>query len=182
MTICLLTNLRCNDPGGGPVDQRFSEDRVRQSALSILNSNTVCSIATVTPEGIPHINAAYFSYSVAYELFFLSHPNSVHCENIRQNPSMAVSVFPSSPAWGEPSVGIQLFGSAAVPSGADAETAERSYRMRFPNFVKWQAVSDKPEVARQFQLYRFQVESLKMHDERNLGDSIWVSASVIRQG
>jgi len=180
MTICLLADIQCNDSSGAVVDQRLPADRVRQSAFSILNSNTVCSVATVTPEGKPHINAAYFSYSVAYELFFLSHPNSVHCQNLLRNPAMAVSVFPSSPAWGEPSVGIQLFGGVQEPSGADAETAERSYGLRFPDFVKWKAMSDRPQAARQYQLYRFEVESFKILDEKNLGDSVWVSASVLR--
>jgi hypothetical protein len=94
---------------------------------------------------------------------------------------MAVTIFPSTPSWGEPSVGLQLFGDASEPSGAQAETAERSYAQRFPGFPKWKAMMDAAEMSRQFRLYRFQIESLKILDEKNFGDSVWVCASVLRR-
>ena len=175
-----MTEIRCVDGTGTELATRLTEDKVRQSAFSILNSNTVCSIATVTPEGRSHINAAYFSYSAEYEVFYLSSPSSVHSRNLSGNSSMAVTVFSSTPAWGSPSVGIQLFGSADEPSGIPADTAERSYGMRFPDFVKWKAMVGA-DVAHQYKFYRCLVDSLKILDERNFGDSVWVCASILRK-
>src|SRR5262245_16742421 len=110
MNICLLTDIQCIDISGSALATQLTEEKVRNSAFSVLNKNTVCSMATVTSEARAHIHSAYFSYSLEYELFFLSNPNSVHCRNLKSNASMAVTVFPATPTWGEPSVGIQLFG------------------------------------------------------------------------
>jgi uncharacterized protein YhbP (UPF0306 family) len=181
MNICLLTDIHCIDISGSTLATQLTEEKVRHSAFSVLNKNTVCSMATVTPEARAHIHSAYFSYSLEYELFFLSNPNSVHCQNLKSNASMAVTVFPATPTWGEPSVGIQLFGSATEASGAAAETAERSYGIRFPGFVNWKAEVGKTEMIHQYELYRFQADSFKILDEGTFGDSVWVRASILRR-
>src|SRR5262245_6339513 len=98
MTVCLLTDIRSVDTNGVDLDSpRLPEDRVRQSVVSILKSNAVGSLATITPEGRSYINAVYFSFSLEYELFFLSNSNSIHCRNLATNNSAAVNVFPTSP-------------------------------------------------------------------------------------
>jgi hypothetical protein len=78
-------------------------------------------------------------------------------------------------------MGIQLFGAADEASGAAAETAERSYGMRFPGFVQWKAAASKTDMIHQYQFYRFQAESIKILDEGTFGDSVWVCTSVLRK-
>ena len=182
MTVCLLTEIRSVDSNGVALDSpRLQEDRVRQSVVSILKSSAVCSLATITPEGRSYINAVYFSFSLEYELFFLSNSNSIHCRNLATNKSAAVNVFPTSPAWGNPIVGVQLFGTAEEADGAAAQTGEKSYGIRFPDFPKWKEAASKTDLLRQFKFYRFQVDSLKIVDENNIGDSVWICASVLRR-
>lgn len=111
-----------------PVSVRtLSEENLRTSVFKILAENTLCSMATVTSNNLAHISTAYFSYSGAVELYFWSHPHSLHCRNLMQNPSMAVAVFSSSQKWTGPDKGLQLFGTCGVASGAQAKKGERLY-------------------------------------------------------
>ena len=54
----------------------INREDVRRSILGVLEATPLCSMATVSPEGTAHITIAYFSYSDALEIFFLSHPAS----------------------------------------------------------------------------------------------------------
>jgi uncharacterized protein YhbP (UPF0306 family) len=176
-----LKDIQPTDPTGEPLDKELSEKRVRQSVLSILGANVLFSISTVTPDDRAHINTAYFSYSDSLELYFLSHPGSLHCRNLSRNASMAASIFSSLQQWTDPGQGLQLFGACAVTSGATAEEAERVYQRRFPAYQDWKASLKTEDLAREYRFYRFDVASIKVLDERNLGDALFVVASVIRE-
>lgn len=167
--------------GTGVAMKELAEERVRQSLLLILESNVLCSIGTVTPEGRPHINTAYFSYSDGLELYFLSHPDSLHCQNLRNNSSMAMTVFSSMQQWTDPGQGVQLFGTCQETSGSSAEEAEWSYERRFQAYQKWKATLRNDDLARQYRFYRFDVGTVKILDEKNLGDAVWVRATVVRR-
>jgi uncharacterized protein YhbP (UPF0306 family) len=156
----------------------LSEEGVRQSVLSILDATLLFSISTVTPEGRPYINTAYFSYSDALELYFLSHPASLHCRNLARNASIAATIFSSAQQWTDPGRGLQLFGTCAVTSGAAAEEAERVYRKRFPGYPKWKASLKNEDLGHEYRFYRIDVASIKVLDESNLGDAVFVRASV----
>lgn len=155
-------------------------EQVRSSVFRILENNLLCSIATVTPEGSPHINTAYFSYSDAFELYFLSHPGSLHCRNISSNSSMAMTVFASTQQWTEPGQGAQLFGICEQAMGSSAEEAARSYAGRFQAYASWKGALRHNDLAHQYRFYRFNVTAVKILDERNLGDAVFVCASVTR--
>ncbi len=159
---------------------RFIEERVRQSVVEILDSNVLFSTATVTSEGRAHINTAYFSHSDELRLYFLSHPDSLHCRNLSSNPSMAATVFSSRQQWTDPGQGVQLFGTFEQTSGSSEEEAERWYRRRFPTFENWKATLMDDDPARQYRFYRFDVAAVKILDEKNFGDAVFVRASVVR--
>ena len=176
-----LKDIQPTDVTGTTLNNELSEEHVRQSVLSILGANVLFSISTVTPKGRAHINTAYFSYSDTLELYFLSHPGSLHCRNLSRNASMAVTIFSSVQQWTDPGQGLQLFGACAVTSGASVEEAERAYRRRFPAYQNWKASLKNEDLAREYRFYRFDVASIKILDERNLGDAVFVSASVLRE-
>lgn len=177
-----LKDIQATDVRGKTLDsKRFSEERVRQSVLSIFDNNVLFSISTVTPEGRAHINTAYFSYSGKLELYFLSHPGSLHCRNLLRNPSMAVTIFSSLQKWTDPGQGVQLFGTCEETSGSSAEEAERSYAKRFPAYQTWKVTLKDEDLARQYRFFRFDVAQIKLLDEKNLGDAVFVRASVLRQ-
>src|SRR5687768_6870779 len=95
-----FTGIHTVDVTGSPIDRpAVSEGGLRQGVLRVLTTNVLCSMATVTPDGRAHINTAYFSYSDKLELYFWSHPGSLHCRNLLRNPSMAMTVFSSAQEW-----------------------------------------------------------------------------------
>lgn len=176
-----LEDIQATDVTGTSLaSDRFTEERVRRSVVEILDSDVLLSIATVTPEGRAHIHTAYFSYSEELRLHFLSHPGSLHCRNLSSNPSMAATVFPSRQQWTDPGQGVQLFGTGEQTSGSSEEEAERCYRRRFPTFENWKAALKVDDPARQYRFYRFDVTTVKILDEKNLGDAAFVRASVVR--
>jgi uncharacterized protein YhbP (UPF0306 family) len=176
-----FSDIHATDVRGAKLGDAFSDDQVWRSVLPILDGSPLCSIATVTAEGRAHINTAYFSYSDQLELYFLSHPASRHCRNLASNSSMAVTVFSTQQEWTDPGRGVQLFGSCEATSGSAAGEAERSYRRRFAGYETWKAALADGDVARQYRFYRFDAAAVKILDEQNLGDAVFVCASVRRR-
>lgn len=151
----------------------------------ILRNNVLCSIATVRGNRA-HINTAYFAYSPALELYFLSAPDSVHCRNLEANPSMAMTVFSSAQTWGKPDRGIQLFGVARKARGREAEVARRWYAKRFRAYAL--TVTGTSEANRRqtrqlqsYRFYRFVPTKVKVLDEREFGDGVFVVAAIPRR-
>ena len=160
-----------------------SARRFTRSLLRILRETELCSIATVTPARRAHISTAYFCFSPDLELYFLSHPLARHCRNLAHNRSMAMTVFRSSQPWGSRGVGLQLFGAGAEASGKHSAQAESAYAKRFPAYARWLAGRDRRSVQlRTHRFYRFLPRRIKILDERQFGDAVWVVASVRRGG
>lgn len=179
---CAFIGIHTVDVTGSPIDRpAVSEGGLRQGVLRVLETNVLCSMATVTSDDHAHINTAYFSYSDQLDLYFWSHPGSLHCRNLLRNPSMAMTVFSSVQQWTSPGLGVQLFGACEQASGPFAKEAERSYRTRFPPYEEWRATLEGDDPARQYRYYRFGVTAVKMLDEKDVGDAVWVLASVVRQ-
>ncbi len=148
----------------------------------ILRDTRLCSLATVTPALRPHINVAYFCYSKRLVLYFLSHPNAQHCRNIRDHPSVSVTVCSPNQPWGAPSVGIQLFGTCRRVTGLEEREAERLYAKRFPAYRRWKSGESMGPAEREYAFYGLTVNSLKLLDEKVIGDALFVHASIRRGG
>lgn len=169
------------DPSGLPMQREgLSGEQVQTSLFRILKANVLCSMATVTPDNQAHINTAYFCYSDALELYFLSHPHALHCRNLDTNASMAMTIFSSSQQWGGPDQGVQLFGRCAPVRGAQVTQAEHLYGQRFPAYATWKQRLGRKNVGRGYRLYRFLVERVKVFDEKHLGEALFVEARVHR--
>lgn len=155
--------------------------KVKRSVLRLLRENVLFSMATVTVEGRAHVNTVYFAWSEDLDLFFLSHPGSLHCRNLARNPSMSAAVFSSEQTWGHSDRGVQLFGTCARATGALAGKAERLYGRHFRGFPRWWAGLAADDAAREYRFYRFAVRSLKVIDDRAFGGAVFVSAVVVRK-
>lgn len=170
-----MNRARLVDPGswnvaGTPtVTMELSEARVRRSVLRILNDTVLCSMATVTSDHRPHINTAYFCFSDELELYFLSHPSSLHCRNLSTNASMAMAIFSSSQAWGGADQGVQLFGTCSEARGPHAIEADQLYGDRFSLYPNWKANLDRDDPARAYRFYRFLPAALQILDEQEFG-------------
>lgn len=172
-----LTAIRAEDVAGRPHAAPAAE-QVRRRILDLLEDNVLCSIATVTPDGRAHINTAYFSYTDAFEVYFLSHPGSEHCRNLSTNRSMAMTVFSSAQQWTDPGQGIQLFGTCEQAKGSAFDAAERSYGGRFPGYASWRRAFGPDAPGREYTFYRFRAAAVKILDEKNFGDAVLVRAAV----
>ena len=174
-----LSSIRTCDVTGRPLFVKDpSEEQLRNSVFRILRENVLCSIATVTQNSQAHINTAYFCYSDELEVYFLSHPGSLHCRNLATNPSAAIAIFSSSQIWTNPGRGLQLFGLCSETRGEDWVKGEELYSKRFPAFVDWKAALSKTDLAQEYRLFRFVARSLKLHDEATFGEGVFALADV----
>lgn len=140
-------------------------------------------MATRNEAGAVHINTAFFCFSPDLALYFLSHPNSVHCHNLRRVPHMAVAVFDSHQAWGDPLVGLQLFGAGALVPDEAVPRVRALYAARFPRsgeFLRHRAdQAPQPATFGALQFYRFAPERIQLLDEWEFGDEVFVTATVV---
>ena len=167
------------------VRRRFSEERIERSVSRILRDSALCSISTVAPQNRAHINTAYFAFSPDLVLYFLSDPASLHCRNLRRNPSMAMTVFDSTQTWGGQDRGLQFFGTCRRTLGARAMEAERVYAKRFRPYATWMQGTGQVErrqaaQLRSYAFFRFAPSKVKVFDEQELGAGVFVVASVRR--
>jgi hypothetical protein len=151
-----------------------SEKRMTALLRSLFAASTLCAIATVTRRGSAYVNTAYFAWTPRFDLVWLSAPAATHSRNLQSNMSAAVAVFDSNQVWGNADRGLQVFGTAAEPKGADLEEAEQSYRGRFPD--AW-ASNGLP-----YRFYLLRPRTVKLFDERELGPGLFVTASVRNGG
>lgn len=175
----LLESITVVDATGRKTGERPpAEPRVRRAVRRILEENSLCAIATVSPSGRAHGNTAYFAWSEPLAVFFLSHPDSRHCRNLRDRPTMTIVVFDSRQKWGGADRGLQLFGICRETRGRAATAAEEVYARRFQPYWKWKVeLSQGGEEELRF--HRFEARRLKLFDEGAFPNTPWLTARVL---
>ena len=159
-------------------------DRLSASVLRILACNTLCSMATRGDAGTVHISTAFYCFDPDFRLYFLSHPDSVHCRNLARVPQMAVAVFDSHQDWGEPHAGLQLFGTGGLADDG-GNRAAKLYEARFPRYREY--LDGRVEGRRTstplaaLKLYRFVPETLQVLDEWEFGEDVFIPATIVRR-
>ncbi len=156
------------------VTERISASRLRAIARRLLGASTLCAIATASSDGRPHVNTAYFAWSAAFEIVWLSAPGARHSRNIRRDPGVAIAVYDSTQKWGGSDRGIQLFGTARELTGHAANDAARLYGRRFTRYARDELSA--------YRFYCFRPRTLKLFHERELGGGTFVTAKVARDG
>jgi uncharacterized protein YhbP (UPF0306 family) len=180
--VASFQNISANAVDDAPIaGQPPSADQVARSVARVLEETGLCAWATVTPEGRAHINIGYFAQSADFHLYLLSHPVSLHCRNVATNASMAVAVFVSPQDWTAPGRGIQLFGLCTEVGGDDAGNAERVYGHRYTAYATWKAALKPGDPAGQYRFYRFVPDRVKILDEAEFGDAVFVQAEIVRR-
>jgi uncharacterized protein YhbP (UPF0306 family) len=162
----------------------YDGDRLQASVVRTLAANPLCSMATRSEAGAVHISTAFFSYSQDLTLAFLSHPESVHSQNLRSVPQMAVAVFDSRQPWGAPHAGLQLFGTGALTPDDAVQAAWEHYAARFPRYgdLLKRASADTPvgPTFRALRFYSFVPERVQLLDEWEFGDEAFITATILR--
>jgi uncharacterized protein YhbP (UPF0306 family) len=171
--------VRIVDTAGVPIrTSRITNRQIQRSVYQLLADNMLCSMASITTEGSAHINTAYFSYTPDLNVYFLSHPHALHCQNLLSNPSMALAIFSSNQTWGSPDRGLQLFGRCKQVTGQEASKADGLYGKRFAKYAVWKANLTSDSSGRDYRLYKFITSRLKVFDEKELGTGLFVVAKV----
>ena len=142
-------------------------------ARRLMNAAPLCSLATESPGGKPHINHMYFAWARGFDVFWISYADSTHSRNLARSSSAAITIYDSHQTWGKPDRGVQLFGSAGDVKGRAACEAATAYAARFREFD-----ADAEELP----FYRFRTRTLKLFDERALDPGTLVTARVTRGG
>jgi uncharacterized protein YhbP (UPF0306 family) len=181
-----LRNLIARDPSGTRARVTPAERRVLRSLFGILGETPLASLATVGGGRRVHISTIYFAFSGELDLYFLSHPNALHCRNLAQNDAAAVSVFRSDQVWGGPDHGLQLFGRARSTEDRSTILAEAAYADRFPLFLRWrdfERTRGKKLAARlrTYQFFRFRPDRVKVYDEAVFPRAPFVEGEVGRE-
>ena len=162
----------------------FDSDRLHASVARLLGANTLCSMATRSEAGAVHINTAFFCFDDELQLYFLSHPDSVHCRNLARVPQMAVAVCDSHQAWGDPHSGLQLLGTGGLATDEADGKARRLYAARFPLYREFlrRALEEQPENSsfRRLRFYRFLPERVQILDEWEFGEEAFIPATLGR--
>lgn len=162
----------------------YPSERLYASVERILAASELCAMATVGEHGEAHVSTAFFAFSGALELCFLSDPASAHGRNVARTPQMAVAVYDSHQPWGTAHRGLQLFGHCALLTGAVADQAAMLYARRFPGYMELrrrEARAPSPGSAfSELRFFRFATEAVKILDEAEFGEEVFVRAAVIR--
>lgn len=148
--------------------------RIARLARELLEASTLCAIATVTTQGRAHISTAYFAWTPALEIAWLSEPRAQHSRNIRANDSVAVAVHDSTQTWGQSDRGIQLFGRARGVERSAVGSFEALYATRFPEYGGLDQGT--------YRFYVLSPQRLKLFDEQELGAGVFITARVSRGG
>jgi hypothetical protein len=149
-----------------------------RSLTSILDSTSLCALATVAPGPRAHGSHVCFARSAELEVYFLSDPRSNHARRLEENPSMAVSVFDSHQRWGGPDRGAALDGTCRALAGRAAARAEAIYGRRFAAYPRWKAATSPGEAALRWRFFGFRPSRAKVFDEPAFGEGVFVTARV----
>ena len=109
-------------------------DPLKQQILSYLGSHNTMTLATCASD-IPWAATVFYA-SDDLKLYFFSVPDSRHCQNLRANPRVAVTIQEDYKNWQEIK-GIQLEGRIAlVDSMTEKAKAMAVYARKYPEVIK----------------------------------------------
>jgi uncharacterized protein len=163
------------------VSAQYSGDRLKKSVLQILEDTVLCSMATMSLGHDIHINTAYFCYTDALDIYFVSDPSTKHGQNIAQSPTVAVAVYNSNQPWDKAHRGLQLFGTCRLASLTESARALASHAARFHAYGEYiKALNPLDREASVYKFYIFQPNSIKIYDEPEFGEETFILAEVSR--
>ncbi|MGE0109731.1 MAG: pyridoxamine 5'-phosphate oxidase family protein [Bdellovibrionales bacterium] len=154
-------------------NDRFDNALLNKSVSEILAANTLMSMATVK-KGQSYINTAYYAYNNELEIFFLSPPKSQHCLHLKNEPSVALSIYDSHQDWTKEKRGLQLFGTCQPVNALELLEAGRLYAGRFVGFKEiLPSIKDIAKVM-ESRFYKVETKSLQIFDEVLLEEDLFL--------
>lgn len=109
-------------------------DDLKAQILGYMQGHRTMTLGTC--EGNMPWNATVFYASHDLDLYFFSSPDSRHCQNLRGNPRVAVTIQEDYHDWREIK-GIQLEGTVErIDSVVGKARALRIYALKYPEVIK----------------------------------------------
>lgn len=69
----------------------------REVAKYIISNNDLMTVATANPDGKPWISPVGYSVDENYNLYWVSHKDAIHSENVRLKPEVAIVIIGNNP-------------------------------------------------------------------------------------
>ena len=154
----------------------YKNKLLNESLFDIIKSNKLLSMATITNGNVAHINTAYYAFDNKMTLYIITDPKSQHSINVKENKSVAASIFNSHLTfWEDDMQGVQLFGKCYKTQLMQLPKGTSCFIKRFPVFKE---LVTKPEdfvkKAVIVKLYTIEVSRIKLFDEKRFGEEIFI--------
>lgn len=153
-------------------------DLIVGAVEALLDENNLCSISTVTPDGLPHICTGYFAPAAGLQLIIFTGPETRHGINLAANPAAAICIFDSHQKWGGPLRGVQLFGTMQLTSGVGAVRAFGNYAKRFAGLLASAKAYPDLEGVTDSRFFVFSPETVKVLDEPRFGHRKYLTSQI----
>lgn len=157
----------------------YNNKILKKSIVNIIDNNKLCAIATVNEKNNSHIHTAYYSYDDKMNIYFISPLTDKHSENIKANPSVAISVWNEGDKWGEDLQGIQMYGNATVLSaGMNLIRGMSSYVQKHPDFSKIIVKPGEFKSGVLSRMFMINVYAIKLLDELEFGRRNYINVDI----
>ena len=156
-----------------------SSDQLAASVKRILDTNNLCTIATITSDGTPYASTSFFVPLGDNEVAIWTSPKAKHSLNAETNPAASLTVFNSSQPFGQPLVGLQAFGTLTRTGTAGTLRAFTQYARRFASFKALASSVDEMHRVFESRFYIFSIQTVKVLDEPSFGSENYVTGRVL---
>lgn len=162
-------------------DASHDLERAEKSIRYILESNELCSLATVTPQednaSQAHIATAFYVFDEDFQIYVFTPPETDHGKNLEENNSIALAIYDSNQEWTDKKQGLQIFGTAAQIQRDNVERVFDLYKSRYPG-VKQFAESSEEVYDLDSRFFEISPHRIKIFDEPTFGTEVWVNVAV----
>ncbi|MFB6241313.1 MAG: pyridoxamine 5'-phosphate oxidase family protein [Candidatus Nanosalina sp.] len=155
-------------------EKEISPEEAEESIREIAEENELLALATVSEDSEAFNATAFFVYDEDFKFYILTEPDTDHCENLRGNPSISLSIYDSRQDWGDEKQGLQVFGEAEQVSEEKIPEVLNLYLERFPGLGEWVSEPDEMEKI-DSKFYVVRPDRIKIFDEPKFGKETWVN-------
>jgi uncharacterized protein YhbP (UPF0306 family) len=155
-------------------EKDFSLEKAKESIHVIAEENELLALATVSKDSEAFNATAFFVYDENFNFYILTEPDTDHCENLRENSSISLSIYDSQQDWSDEKKGLQVFGEAEEVTEEKLSEVLELYLKRFPGLGEW--VSEPEDMGKiDSEFFVIRPDRIKIFDEPKFGTETWVN-------
>ncbi len=159
--------------------RQYADKQINRSSSEILDANTLFSVASIKDGKESWINTAYFAYNHKLTFYFLTPTTAQHSKNVKENGSVAVSIFDTHQAVTGKKRGLQIFGTCHQATGKEIKEGIQVYGKRFSGFgERIHAPDDFEKFKMESRIYVVIPHTIKIFEEVVFGEEKWVTVTL----